>query len=256
MADQENKKYEEGLVHKTTDYGQFKYIDSNRTISKNHVQHLVQSFEANPELVQTRPILVNEDMQVIDGQHRLQACATLRVPVYFMVASGTNVESAQLMNALQKGWSLIDFARSYALNRKDPERAATYKSFLSLFEEFKVPISVLVTFCEQRTRHNATASFKKGELTIKNLEVTRVWLEQLEEVEELVSPDVLKHNRYAFVSSLLVLFKHEAYDQDRMIKQLKNSRLTMQVDRLSYLRALETIYNFNMKTDESRVRFF
>jgi hypothetical protein len=246
----------EGVVHQTRDYGQFHYIDSNRTINKNHVQHLIQSFENNPALVQTRPILVNENLEVIDGQHRLQACSTLRIPVYYMIASGTNVESAQLMNALQRGWSLVDFARSYALNREDPVRANTYKQFLSLFEEYQVPISLLVSFCEQRSRHNATAGFKKGDFEIKDIEVTRAWLNMMEEIYELINPDVIKHNRYAFTHALFNLFKNADYNHERMLKKLREKQLEPQMDRIAYLRALEAIYNHNLKDDTNRVRFF
>lgn len=256
MDDKKPEKLAEGVVHKTTDYGQFNYIESNRTVNKNHVQHLIKSFEENPGLVQTRPILVNQDMQVIDGQHRLQACATLRIPVYFMIASGTNVESAQLMNALQRGWSNVDFARSYALNRDDIKRSATYKTFLALFEEYKIPISLLISFCEQRTRSNATKSFRNGELKIVDEEVTRVWLNMMEDVIELVDKEILAHNRYAFTGALFTLFNNPDYNHERMLKKLREKRLEPQFDKTGYMRALESIYNNNIKLDDKRVRFF
>lgn len=259
MAENENpvaaEKPAEGTVHKTSDYGLFKYIESNRTINKNHVQHLIQSFENNPELVQTRPILVNEKMQIIDGQHRLQACQTLRTPVYYMVANGTNVESAQLMNALQKGWGLIDFARSYALNNENPGRAATYKKFLQLFEEYKIPISQLISFCEQRNRRNSSAGFKKGELEIKDEEITRNWLNMMEEIMDTIDSRIASHSRYALTSALFVLFKSPDYDHERMIKKLHEVKLEQQVDRASYLRVMENIYNHKLNED-NQVRFF
>lgn len=254
MEDEKKKDLtQEGVVLKTTDYGIFNYIESNRTVSKTHVQHLINSFEANPHLVQTRPILVNEKMEVIDGQHRLQACMTLRLPVYYMVAKGTDVESAQLMNALQRGWSLIDFARSYALNANDPAKAKTYKTFLQLFEEYKVPVTLLIVCCEQRTRHNNTQSFKRGELLIKDVEKTRLWLNMIEEVNELVTRDV--SGRYAFIHALVTVFKNEQYNHERFVQKLKETRLEPQLDRSMYLREIERIYNHKFN-EENKVRFF
>jgi hypothetical protein len=179
---------------------------------------------------------------------------TLRIPVYYMIASGTDVESAQLMNALQKGWSLVDFARSYALNRQNPERANVYKRFLALFEEFKIPISIRIIFCEQRTRHNSTKYFKEGELVIKNEEVTRVWLENVQEIYELVPP--LVKNRHSFAHALFTVFKHPDYDHDRMLAKLRETQIQPQLTRTDYLRELERIYNHSIQIDAKKLRFF
>lgn len=250
---EEKKAIKEGVVQKTTDYGQFKYIESNRTVNKNHVQHLIQSFENNPDLVQTRPILVNEDMEVIDGQHRLQACMALRIPVWYMIASGTNVESAQLMNALQRGWSLIDFARSYALQNGNAERSATYKSFLQLFEEYRMPVGLLVVFCEQRQRHGLNVEFKKGNLRIKDLKQTREWLNMVEDVDEIVPREV--STRSSFNHALFTVFRADGYDHERMIKKFKEKRITPQLDKMSYLREIERIYNDSL-AEEKKIRLF
>ncbi len=246
----------EGTVLQTSDYGLFHTIESNRNVNKRHVQLLINSFENNPALVKTRPILVNEKMEVIDGQHRLQACMALRIPVCYMMATGTDVESAQLMNALQKNWSSIDFARSYALNRNNADRAAKYRTFLSLFEEYKVPITVLITFCEQRQRQNNTRDFRHGDLEIIDEAVTRKWLNMAEELSELVSPEVIAHNRYIFLSTLTKLFRHPNYDHERMIKKMNEKRLAHEPDRQGYLHAMENIYNAHIPVEGDRIRFF
>lgn len=251
--DKNNTQEAESTVQVTTNYSLFKYIESNRTVNKSHVQHLISSFEANPELVKTRPILVNESMEVIDGQHRLQACMTLHIPVYYMVASGTNVESAQLMNALQRGWSVIDFARSFALNRNNADRAKVYKTFLQLYEEYRFPVTLLIMFCEQRKRTNYTASFKRGEFFIKDEELTRAQLNMVEEIMEVVPRDI--KNKYTFSHALFTILRHPDYDHERMLKKLRSKQITPQFEMTSYLRELEKIYNDGYG-EENRVRFF
>lgn len=243
-------------TYSTNDYGLFKYIDANRTVNKRHVQEIIQSMEQKPDYLKHRPVLVNDALEIIDGQHRVQAASTLHVPIYFQIAEDTGISDAQLMNALQRGWSLIDFARSHALNNSDLDRAKVYKTFLSLFEEYKIPISQLVAFCEQRNRRNSSVSFKKGELTIKDEATTRNWLNMMEEILETIDSKLVTHSRYALTSALMTMFKHGDYDHERMIKKLKEVKLEQHIDRAAYLRAMEAIYNNKLQDEAKRVRFF
>ncbi len=253
QTDQTYDPLEEHVIHKTSNYSLFNYIESNRTVSKPHVQHLIRSMGENPQLMATRPILVNENMEIIDGQHRLQAAMTLRVPVYYTVAKGTNVESAQLMNALQRGWSLTDYARSHALNTADPVKQKTYRTFLQLHEEYSVPVTLLIAICEQKKRHSQNKSFKQGALTIKNEEVTRAWLDMLVDFRDIVGRAIF--SRSTFQNAVFYIFQNEKYDHERMIQKLKEKRLEPQLTRVDYMRKLEEIYNDKL-SDEKRVRFF
>ena len=58
-------------VYKTTDLSIFKSIDGNRVPNLQHIKRLAQSI--NVYGMKCNPILVNEQMEVIDGQHRLAA---------------------------------------------------------------------------------------------------------------------------------------------------------------------------------------
>jgi hypothetical protein len=248
-------KYEEGQVYKTTDYSIFKYIDSNRVVNKHHVQELILSMERYPDLIPKNPILVNENMEIIDGQHRLQAASTLHSPIYFTIANNTTVETAQLMNRLQRSWQLMDFARSYAKNNDNPERAKVYKSFIALSEEFGTPTTTLIQFCEQATRHNATAAFREGNLKLVDIDTTRMWLGMAQEVEEKVDPLILRHSRSNFLGALFIIFRNSKYDHERMLRKLDEKHLTHQVTRMDYIRAFEASYNHNIKALENFVRF-
>ena len=57
-------------VYKTTDYGQFKNIEGNRGINLKHVNTLVTSITEKDLQI---PIIVDQNMRVVDGQHRLEA---------------------------------------------------------------------------------------------------------------------------------------------------------------------------------------
>ena len=93
-------------VQVTSNYQIFKTLTSNRKVDMNHVKRLATSMKENPHLFETRPILVNENMFVIDGQHRLKAAQINKQPVYYMVSKGITIEDTRTLNTTQANWTI------------------------------------------------------------------------------------------------------------------------------------------------------
>lgn len=74
-------------ILKTNDYGLFKSIMANREIDDKHVKRLAKSI-ARKNLLYIRPLIVNEKMQIIDGQHRLAAAKEIKATVYYLKVDG------------------------------------------------------------------------------------------------------------------------------------------------------------------------
>ena len=72
-------------VYQSVNYAQFQPIDGNRTILQHHLKRLKKSMEENFLI---SPILVNEKMEIIDGQHRFEAAKSLGLPIYFFIVQG------------------------------------------------------------------------------------------------------------------------------------------------------------------------
>lgn len=60
------------------------------------------------------PIVVNEFMEVIDGQNRLEACKQRNVPIEYIIRPGLRMEDAIILNAEQTSWTSIDYINAYA----------------------------------------------------------------------------------------------------------------------------------------------
>ena len=73
-------------VKVTDEYNIFTFAEGNRAINPAQVKNLIKSIE-NIGLIPT-PIVVNEKMQILDGQHRVEACRQLKMPVYYIVVPG------------------------------------------------------------------------------------------------------------------------------------------------------------------------
>ena len=94
----------------TSNYSQFKKLGGNRDVGS--CKKLIKSIEKVGYI--PNPIIVNEKMEVADGQHRLQACEELGIPIAYIVIPGVTVETARNMNTGQKNWKNIDYIKSYA----------------------------------------------------------------------------------------------------------------------------------------------
>ena len=98
-------------VETTTNYNQFKFLLANRAIRECKVKKLVSEIGMNGLKV---PIIVNENLEVIDGQHRLTACKQIHEPIKYLVAPGATVEDAAAANQAGSNWSTRDWIDYHA----------------------------------------------------------------------------------------------------------------------------------------------
>lgn len=96
----------------TNNYNMFKLTDYNRNVDLQHVQQLVNELKAGRKFLQ--PIVVNEKLEIIDGQHRLKALQEVKQPVEYIVRPGAGKADVISMNNTQKNWSPEAWIQSYA----------------------------------------------------------------------------------------------------------------------------------------------
>lgn len=100
------------MINKTKDYDLFKFREDNRAaIDQAHTKRLTESIKAR-NLLELRPIVVNEKFEVLDGQHRLLAAKQLGVDIYYVIDKKLKPEDIITMN-ISKAWSVIDFLNYY-----------------------------------------------------------------------------------------------------------------------------------------------
>lgn len=99
-------------IKKTSDLSQFKRHKNNRAIDDQNLKKIIFSIKAK-NLLEYRPILVDKDMFVIDGQHRLEAARSLAMDIYYQIKDESDAEDIVLLNANQKSWSRQDYIQYY-----------------------------------------------------------------------------------------------------------------------------------------------
>lgn len=118
----------------------FKKLDGNRDIDVSHVRALAHSIQGS-NLLAIKPIVVNKNMQVIDGQHRLEAARMLDVPVYYVILDEFDHEDLCRVNTHQKNWSLDDYI-NYNIEVKGNVH---YQIIRSISQKFRLSIIVVCT---------------------------------------------------------------------------------------------------------------
>lgn len=97
----------------TEDYKIFKKIDSNRDINKGHLKKLISSIKTK-NLLYLFPVIINKMMEVVDGQHRIEAAKSLGIPIYYIIDNDITKGDIAMMNSNRKSWSLKDYIEFYA----------------------------------------------------------------------------------------------------------------------------------------------
>lgn len=107
---------QEPIIIKTSDYSIFKTVGFNRDKNKKHIRGIKNILEKE-NLLHLHPILVNNKMEVIDGQHRLEAARELGLEIFY-IQSDISYDHILNSNLIQKKMSLCDVIKFYSVKDK------------------------------------------------------------------------------------------------------------------------------------------
>jgi hypothetical protein len=125
----------------TRDYSKFKFLKANRDIRPLIVKDIVESIKTWG-IIPGRPVLVDGDYNIIDGQHRFIAIRSLGHPVPYEVLAGNVIAKTMALNANQAQWKLIDYIQSYSEQGVD-----CYRKFLKFEDKYKLGVSSSLLLC-------------------------------------------------------------------------------------------------------------
>lgn len=227
-------------IQSTINYSQFKTVKGNRGIYKPHLLRLISSIERN-NILPENPIIVNDKMEVIDGQHRLEAAKTLAFPIFYVVKEGARLNEVQLLNANNRQWLTYDYLLSHIAQGKKE-----YIDLKELADEYRLSVPLAIRILDGRFDDNVVRDFRDGKLTIKNRE-------QSESLASLVS-EVRKHtpdNCWSHIRCVEALSRLNVQMNPRLFLEALDRYQQVITRRMSvkdYLRQFENILNAGGKT--------
>ena len=98
-------------IIRTTDYYKFRQMVGNRSISKR-AENIKESIKRIGWV--SNPIIVNQNMEIVDGQARFQALRELGMPIEYRMIPNLDIDDCRTLNKFNTDWKAIDFLDSFA----------------------------------------------------------------------------------------------------------------------------------------------
>ena len=229
----------------TKQYNKFDFIKGNRGISESHIKTLVEKIKSGENYLVFSPIMVDEQLRVLDGQHRLLAAMKANVHIWYNVVTGKiNLDTIARINDSQRRWNPSNFVSMYAVLGN-----IHYKAFEQFYRGYKLSVSTALLLFGKQTM----TTLRSGKLVATDVLGAEKIADALIDVQKYVK--FAKYNR--FTDAFMRVFGHPEYDHKRMMLKLKQRKDTIKklTSVNDYIRLLEGIYNYAMPS-KSTVRFF
>ena len=231
-------------VHQTTDYSKFKNIGGNRTKNLSHINRLKQSMSENYLFT---VILVNEKLEIIDGQHRFEVIQELKLPLYYVIQEGYSLNEVHILNQNAKNWTNEDYLEGYCDLGYDD-----YLKFKLFKKSYKLTVSNCLSLLISGGKENIAQIFKEGKLKIKDYNLACSNIEKILSLPEYYEGV----RRRTFINAMLKLLKNDNFSFDVFVSKLKRQPTALvdcvNIDRTIEL--IERIYN-NRNRNKVNLRF-
>ena len=224
-------------VHTTTDYFLFKSIDGNRNKNLLHLNRLRKSMEQNYLFT---VIIVNENYEIIDGQHRFEIIQELKLPLNYIICKGYGLNEVQILNANSKNWTFDDFLNGYCnLGYRD------YQIYRDFKNKYGYQHQICMTLLHGSASGDTAKMFTSGKLKINNFS------EAVKKAEliPLIKPYYSGYNRRGFILALLTVMKNPNFNFTEFLRKLEIQPTALKdcAKTTSYTALIEEIYNYHRK---------
>lgn len=240
-------------ILKTLDFSLFKFRKDNRQeINENHVKKLIESIK-NRNLLEFRPIIINNDYEVMDGQHRLMAAKSLGVDIYYKIEKKIKPEDMIQLN-LSKSWSMNDYLNFY-IQRNFDDYVALYNFMKKNNLSLSIALSIV---CGKSSK--VYSNFKNGKFKFIKEDIDSILLNCRECIafikKNQKATQVTYTSTFRFWKALIKLMNDENFNLEKW-----NENFQKMVDKFScrttwegYYRIMVDIHNYR-NTDKILINF-
>lgn len=228
----------------TRNYEIFKKLQGNRAVQEDRIKNIINSINEVGYI--KSPIVVNEKMEVIDGQGRLEAAERLNLPIHYIIVPGIGIEECRAMNINQKSWGLTDYIKSYA--DMGQESFILIQKIIKEYEDSGFKLGLFFTALMKKNAA-PTKLIQNGTLNITKEDYKKA-VERLDFVYNIyckMDRSILKGRNQELMQVLIYCYDYKEVDKTRLIKLItdKNKLNTLKgwANISQCFQSLEEFYN-------------
>ena len=234
-------------VYVTKDYSIFKRLVGNRDIPESRISKIVESIQTIGWV--HNPIIVNEKMEVIDGQGRLTALQRLKMPVEYIIAEGAGNKECIYMNMNMVNWKLPDFIKSYAEQGNE-----NYQRLLSLMERYANGNLDIISTAVYRVSKSKHREIKQGilQLTEDQYRAAVPRLEYIKPLLDTLDSKKLPGSIVTLMQTLIYYYDYPEVDKERLAYSVEKYiyNATPWVLNTDCEREVENAYNYGLSLEK------
>ena len=203
-------------IRTTVDYDRFlPFLPANRVVDKAHVDRLVGLINDDGQKV---PIIVNENDDVIEGQHRVLACKKLHHPIAYMVCDKASIKDTRKMNNSQKPWKFNDYLKSYS--HFTHYNHFEYKKIVKFIDDYNLNNTVSLTLLCLSDYVRGRQRFKDGDFQVENLQKAETQAKLLIRIKAF-SSELVRSVKFAI--ALGQAQKIQGFKIEKAVKQIEKN---------------------------------
>jgi hypothetical protein len=231
-------------IYWSTKYGQFKWLKGNREINEAKVKKLIKDIEAGIDLLKYAPIIVNDNMEIIDGQHRFMAAKQLKKPVHYVIHRFADLQVVPAINSKSTRWRTVDYLNSY-VDLKKPVYMAIMQ-FVDHFQGVSISTAAKLFHEGNATGNESMEAFRDGLISAE-------FQDKAHDLAELLT-DFKPYMDNPFSSRMFkvieLIHSNGKYDHELMIRKLEETgrRIENIANPKSIIQELESIINHKSRT--------
>lgn len=227
-------------VFQTKNYDLFTNIEGNRNLNMIHLNRLKKSIQDNYLFT---CLIVNENYEIIDGQHRFEALKELELPINYVMIRGYNLKHVQILNQNSRSWQMDDFIDAYV--------KLGYKDYL-IYQQFqqKYGLSHTVTYAlllntTTSLKSETKKHFGRGLFKVKNYNKAVLYAERIMMLKDYF----VNYKDRNYIFAMIKLFDSDVFDFNEYMQKLKLQPKGIQPCKTirQYIENAEDIYNYKRR---------
>lgn len=237
-------------IHYTKDYDKFKILKSNRKVDPPHVIALKKSM-SDQNLSSDLPIIVNENMEILDGQHRFKANMELGLPIFYKISRIFDEKFVAIINSTSKPWKTEDYLHYYIQHGNEE-----YKNLAVFYEYYNIALTSAIGLLTGGTTQPGSTTmddFRHGDFKITHpTHAIRVI-----NMIDSFAPFFPDYSHKTFMNAVSRLAFMKDYNHEHMLQKLetRSSRMLKQADVDGYIKQLNDLYNHNVRKRHKELLF-